>query len=442
MKLQVPLWLLLAAFPALAAPPETQPAINAKDRGAIIDDIAAALRETYVFPDTARRMEEHVRRQLQSGAYDRLGTWETFTEKLTEDLRSVSHDLHLAVLWAPEPPAPEIEEPTAEELAAMRSDNYGFRRVERLAGNVGYLKLDSFERADLGGDTAVAAMGFLAGSDALIIDLRDNSGGDPTMIQLIISYLVSSEPVHFSSFYIRKGDKTRQFWTHAWVPGTRLPTVPVFILTSGRTFSAAEDFAYSLKSLKRATIVGETTGGGAHPVETHQVKGYPVLLRLPGGRSVNPITGSDWEGTGVEPDIAASASDALTVAHTRALDAVVAKITDPARKAELELVRGVVEDRRHLTNLSATELQTFAGNYGPLTVTAEGGALWGRLGNGPRVQLRSVGQDRFLVDDSDDFRIRFERRVETLCALSSFPPAASSRSPGATSKANSSAAPD
>jgi hypothetical protein len=254
-------------------------------------------------------------------------------------------------------------------------------------------------------------MGFLAGSDALIIDLRDNSGGEPTMIQLLISYLVPSEPVHFSSFYIRKGDKTRQFWTQAWVPGTRLPAVPVFVLTSGRTFSAAEDFAYSLKSLKRATIVGETTGGGAHPVEIHQVKGYPVLLRLPFGRSINPITGTDWEGTGVEPDIKAAAADALAVAHTRALDAVAAKATDPARKAELELVRNVVEDRRHPANLSVAELQAFAGNYGPLTVIAKDGALWGQLGNGPRVQLLPVGHDRFLVDDRDDFLIRFEREA-------------------------------
>jgi hypothetical protein len=411
MKLHVSLLLLLASVPALAVPPEAPPAITAKDRTAIIDDIAAALRDTYVFPEIAQRMEEHVRRQLRSGAYDRLGTLETFTQKLTEDLRSVSHDLHLFVGWVPEPFAPEAEEPTAEELAMMRRDNYGFRRVERLAGNVGYLKLDSFERADLGGSTAVAAMGFLAGSDALIIDLRDNDGGEPSMIQLIASYLVSSEPVHLSSFYIRKGDKTQQFWTHAWVPGTRLPTVPVFVLTSGRTFSAAEELAYTLKNLKRATIIGETTGGGAHPVETYQVKGYPVLMRLPYGRSVNPITGTNWEGTGVEPDIAVPAPDALAVAHTRALVAIAAKTTDPAQKVEVEFVRDVVEDRSHPASLSAAELQAFAGTYGLLTVIAEGGGLWGQMGNGPRVRFFPVGQDRFLVDDRDDFRIRFEREA-------------------------------
>jgi hypothetical protein len=409
MRFHAALLLLLAAVPALAAPPASPP-LDAKDRAAIVDDIAASLRDNYVYADTAKRMEEQMRRQLDSGAYDRLGTLETFTNKLTEDLQSVSRDLHLAVMWAPgPPPPPEAEGPTAQELARMRRDNYCFRKVERLAGNVGYLRLDCFEQADVGGDTAVAAMGFLAGSDALIFDLRENSGGDPTMIQLLTSYLFSGEPVHLSSFYIRKGDKTDQFWTHAWVPGTRLPAVPVFVLTSSHTFSAAEEFTYNLKSLKRATIVGETTAGGAHPVAMHQVKGYPVVVRLPFGRSVNPITGTNWEGTGVAPDLAVAAPEALAEAHARALAAIAEKTTDPAQKAEVELVREVVEGRRHPASLSDAELQAFAGTYGHLKVTVEGGALWFQPGSQPKERLLPVGHDLFLVSDHDDFRIRFDR---------------------------------
>jgi hypothetical protein len=265
------------AIPALAAPP-SPPAVNAQGRAAIIDDIAAALNETYVFPETAKKMEEIMRRQLKGGAYDSLGTMDAFTQKLTEDLRSVSHDLHLGVVWDPEPPAGETGGPTPAErearfVAQMRRDNYCFRKVEHLAGNVGYLKLDCFAQAELAGGAAVAAMGFLASSDALIFDLRDNGGGSPSMIQLLTSYLMSGEPTHLNSFYIRKGDKTEQYWTQAWVPGTRMTDVPVFVLTSGRTFSAAEEFTYNLKNLKRATLVGETTGGGAHPVDLYRVKG-------------------------------------------------------------------------------------------------------------------------------------------------------------------------
>ena len=405
---------LALTLPALAAPPAppAPPAITAQDRAAIIDDISAALNEIYVFPETAKKMEEHVRRQLASGAYDRLGDLDAFAQKLTEDLQSVSHDLHLRVGWNPDPPGGEGG-PTPEQQARfeeqLRRDNYCFRKVERLAGNVGYLKLDCFAQADLGGSTAIAAMGFLSGSDALIFDLRDNGGGSPSMIQLLTSYLLAGEPTHLNSFYIRKGDRTEQFWTNSWVPGRRMPDVPVFVLTSGRTFSAAEEFTYNLKNLKRATLVGETTGGGAHPVDFHRVKGYPLGMALPFGRAINPISGTNWEGTGVEPDVKVPMAEALEVAHARALGAVAEKATDPAQKSELEFVRGVLEDRRKPATLSAAELQAFAGAYGPRNITLEDGALWYQRGKGRRMRLQPVGQDRFLVGDLDDFRIRFER---------------------------------
>jgi hypothetical protein len=402
------------ALPVLAAPPPAPPAVNAQDRAAIIDDIASALNETYVFPETAKKMEEHMRSQLKSGAYDRLGTMDVFTEKLTTDLRSVSHDLHLGVIWDPEPRSDRPDGPPSADqqarfMAEQRRDNYCFHKVEHLAGNVGYLKLDCFAPAEFGGGAAVAAMGFLAGSDALIFDLRENGGGSPSMIQLLTSYLMSGEPTHLNNFYIRKGDKTEQFWTQAWVPGTRLTDVPVFVLTSGRTFSAAEEFTYNLKNLKRATLVGETTGGGAHPVDEYRVKKYPVSVRLPFGRAVNPISGTNWEGTGVEPDVKVPAAEALDVAHSRALAAVAAKATDPEQKASLEFVRNALEDRRKPATLSAAEMQAYAGTFGPRTITLEDGALWYQRGKNRKMRLQPVGQDRFLVGDLNDFRIRFER---------------------------------
>jgi hypothetical protein len=408
--------LAAAAIPLAAAPPAppSPPPVTAQDRAAIVDDISAALNETYVFPETAKKMEERMRSQLKSGAYDRLGKLDAFTDKLTEDLRSVSHDLHLGVVWDPPPPAEAAGGPTPAQqqerfAAESRRDNYCFHKVEHLAGNVGYLKLDCFAPADLGGGAAVAAMGFLAGSDALIFDLRDNGGGSPSMIQLLTSYLVGGQPTHLNNFYIRKGDKTEQFWTQAWVPGTRLPDVPVFVLTSGRTFSAAEEFTYNLKNLKRATLIGETTGGGAHPVDLYRVKNYPVSVRLPFGRAVNPISGTNWEGTGVEPDVKVPAADALDVAHSRALAAVAAKATDPEYKASLEFVRGVVEDRHKPAILAAADVQAYAGTYGPRTISLEDGALWYQRGKNRKMRLLPVGPDRFLVGDLNDFRIRFER---------------------------------
>ena len=418
-----PLWIYpfaifacaLATFAAAPATPPGPPAVDAKDRAAIVEDIAAAVRDSYVVPETGRRMEELLRRQLASGAYDGLATLDAFTEKLTADLRSVSHDKHLAVGWDPTPPPPPAEAPPGADLEArmatmMRRDNYCFRKVERLAGNVGYLKLDCFAPAELGGGTAVAAMGFLAGTDALIVDLRDNYGGDPSMVHFLASYLVPPD-THLDSFYSREGDKTTQSWSQVWVPGTRLAAVPVFVLTSSRTFSGAEELAYILKNLKRATLVGETTAGGANLTGIYRLQGYPVAMNLPGGRPINPITGSNWEGTGVAPDVAAAELEAPTVAHVRAVAALAEKATDPAQKAGLDFLRGVLEDRRKPATLSAAEMQALAGTYGPRTVTVAGGALWYERRPERKLRLVPVGQGRFVASDREDLRFRFERKA-------------------------------
>ncbi|HEX2165122.1 MAG TPA: S41 family peptidase, partial [Thermoanaerobaculia bacterium] len=221
--------LALAALPAAAQPPEP-PAIGAADRQAILDGVVAALHETYVFPEVAAKMDEHVRARLAAGAYDGLDRLPDFTARLTEDLRSISKDLHLGVGWAPEPAGerPDPAELEARFAAEARRSNYCFEKVEHLAGNVGYLRLDCFADAALAGATAEAAMAFLAGSDALIFDLRQNGGGSPSMIQLLSSYLFA-EPTHLNSFYIRRGDRTEQFWTQAHVDGRRMAEVPVYV---------------------------------------------------------------------------------------------------------------------------------------------------------------------------------------------------------------------
>jgi retinol-binding protein 3 len=417
--------LLLGAVPGVAqgAPPEP-PVVTAADRAAILDDVLRALGENYVFPETAEKMTEFVRRQEKSGAYDALSNLEDFTEKITEDLRSVSHDLHLRVRWSPpEPTVVAGQEPSPEEearrfAAFVRRDNACFRKVELLTGNVGYVKLDCFMPASFGGATAVAAMGFLAGADALIFDLRDNGGGSPSMIQLLTSYLVTGDPargeeaIHLNSFYIRNGDRTDQYWTQAWVPGTRMTEVPVFVLTSGETFSAAEEFTYNLKSLKRGTIVGETTGGGAHTVE-----GYPVVMSLPFGRAINPITNTNWEGTGVTPDVAVPAADALREAHGRALGAIADKATDPEIQHGARFARRIIEGRGKVLALSAAQMNAFVGNYGPRKITLEAGALWYQRGTGAKHRLQPLADDYFLVGEVEDFMLRFERKGETVVRL-------------------------
>jgi hypothetical protein len=399
----------MAALGAAAQPPEP-PAVGAADRQAILDGVVAALHATYVFPEVATKMEEHVRARLAAGDYDALVSLPDFTARLTEDLRSVSKDLHVGVGWAPERPG-EARDEAAEQARRereLRRGNYCFEKLEHLAGNVGYLRLDCFADAGLGGATAVAAMSFLAGSDALIFDLRQNGGGSPSMIQLLSSYLFA-EATHLNSFYIREGDRTKQFWTQAHVAGPRLAGVPVYVLTSRRTFSAAEEFTYNLRNLERATIVGETTGGGAHPVDFHPIEGYPVRVAVPYGRAINPVTGTNWEGTGVEPHVAVAADQALARAHEMALAALAERATDPEERRRLAWDARMIADRGKRVTLAGTELAAYAGSYEPRLVELEDGTLFYRRAGGPRHPLVPVGGDEFLVGELTDFRLRFER---------------------------------
>jgi C-terminal processing protease CtpA/Prc len=202
----------------------------------------------------------------------------------------------------------------------MEHDNCAFEKIEILPNNIGYVKFDGFMDASFCGPTVAAAMGFVAHTDAVIFDLRQNQGGDPEMVALISSYLFERS-THLIDIYDRKENSTRQNWTLSYLPGPRLTKQPVFVLTSKQTFSGAEEFAFDLKNQKRATIVGETTGGGAHPVSGHTVANY-FMVGVPFAKSLDPVTKTNWEGTGVVPDVNVSAADALTTAEKLASEKI------------------------------------------------------------------------------------------------------------------------
>jgi hypothetical protein len=291
--------------------------IDADTRARVIEGAIAKLNESYVFPETANKMGQALRRRQKRGEYDELTDGFRFATLLTTHLREISHDKHLGVNFFPGKLPGNPAAPSAEQLAANRKaierNNCGFEKLERLAGNVGYVKFNMFADPEACGATATAAMNFLGNSDALIFDLRENGGGDPKMIALISTYLFAG-PTHLNDIWERKTGVSQQYWTLPFVSGKRLPNVPVFVLTSSRTFSGAEEFTYNLKNLKRATIVGETTGGGAHPVRGERIDDR-FTIGVPFARAINPISKTNWEGTGVEPDVKTSAAEALAVAQ-------------------------------------------------------------------------------------------------------------------------------
>lgn len=381
--------------------------LNDEKRESIVDKINETLNEYYVFPRVAEDMAKLLTKKLKKGEYGHLRDLQKFTGRLTEDMRSISKDLHLAVRPYRASPKKEREhEPKIireRELARARKNNFGFHRVEILDGNVGYIDLRGFYDAGDGGGTAVAAMNLVAYCDTLIIDLRTNSGGQPSMIQLICSYFFK-EPKHLTSFYIRKGDITNQFWTHAHVEGPRMVDTPVYILVSGGTFSAAEGFAYTLKHHKRATIVGEKTRGGAHPQKSHEFPEESISIRVPYGKAVNPITKANWEGKGVAPDIPAPAKMALHAAHHEAVKKLMEEEADEKVKHGLTMIMEELEVKKHPVVLDEDTLLSYAGNYSRgVKAVLKNGSL-----NILGYILVPMGNDKFMIQNGDE-QIQFVR---------------------------------
>lgn len=312
------------------SPMDVDPRIQTK----IVQSLAEKLRASYIFPDRAEQICAYLQQQLAEGKYAEINDGKLFTLALTMDMQEVSQDEHLWIKWHTEPlpagdgPLRQHQEWQDERRLQAKLDNYGLHKAERLPGNIGYLDIRYFHRPEWGGDAAVAAMNFLASTSALIFDLRKCTGGYPGMISLISSYLFGEEPLHLDSIYWRDEDITQQYWTLPYIPGRRFGDKPVYVLVSKATFSAGEGFAYLLQTRQRATLVGEKTDGGAHPGASYRLLEHFEVF-IPIGRSINPLTGRDWEGIGVLPDISIPHSKAFEAAYYLALKTITATLSEP-----------------------------------------------------------------------------------------------------------------
>jgi len=321
--------------------------VTAAMRAAVIDSTIRFVDESYFDAAAGRRLADAVRRARDAKRFERCVTASALSESLTATLRRVVPDQHLKVDFSvrPMPMEDATREPTADENLRKdeqsRRRNFGFERTERLAGNVAYLNLRRFERPWLAGETAAAAMAFLANSDAMIIDLRGNGGGYGDMVNFLATYFFDGGPVHLRDVHDRPSGSMLQAWTMPFTPGPRFVGKDLYILTGKRTFSAAEAFAYGMKSQKRATIVGVKTRGGAHPTMMRQANEHFAVF-VPHARVADAMTGGDWEGIGVSPDVETVEEEALAVAHLDALK----RIRDRRKEADPDLTSAIEEATR------------------------------------------------------------------------------------------------
>ena len=321
-------------------PPQHDMAIDRAVRNEVVDAAIANLDSAYVFPEVAESLDKQLRARTASGGFDAYTTAQKFADGLTDLLQNASHDKHLEVHYV-EKAIPERfneqDDSTNDEAEQLhqRRLNFGIETVGRFRGNIGYVDIHSFGRPKLVVARIAAIMTLLADTSALIVDLRRCGGGDPDSVMLVASYLFDKR-THLNDIYFRDENRTEERWTTDTVAGTKYGEArKIYLLTSSDTFSGCEDFAYALKNAGRATVVGETTGGGAHAGNPKRLSAH-FMMFVPSGRPISPVTHTDWEGIGVAPDIAVASKHALDAAQITALKELIAVESDVEWKHRLE----------------------------------------------------------------------------------------------------------
>jgi retinol-binding protein 3 len=319
-------WILVSSFFVCSGRCWAQAPTSSMDtaaRSKVVEAAAKALEDRYIFPDLGRAMANKIRQENAAHAYDALTTGTDFSNQLTADLYFVGHDKHIHVdsddrrLVIQERPGTGGPRPRPRSLEgpppAARVSEF-----KRLTGNIGYIRVDQMLPAHASNESIDTAMAALTDSKALIIDLRHNGGGDPMMVAYLCTYLFPvGARIHLNDFVDRDDPAPRASYTLPSVPGKTFAG-DVYVLTSHFTFSGGEEMAYDLQALKRATIVGETTGGGANPGGPVPLP-YHFSIFIPTGRPINPVTKTNWEGVGVQPDVSVPADEALEKAKFLAL---------------------------------------------------------------------------------------------------------------------------
>lgn len=317
--------------------------VTKEQKSEAIDSLIKLMNERYIFPETAKQIELHLRRQQIKKAYDTITSADAFAAKLTADVRSICNDKHVGIRFSKEPlvidrsvnlmQIPEDEKSGYAEF--LRLENYGVRKLDILKGNIGYIDFKFLCGTEYAGDFYAAMMNYVQHTDALIIDFRRSNGAmSDNVIPFLCSYFFADK-IHLNDLYWRERNFIQQTWTQVVVPGKKYLNKPIYILTSGATFSGAEEMTYDLKNLKRATIIGEVTGGGANPGGSVALTKHFQMF-LPVGRAINPITKTNWEGVGVQPDSLTTSRLALNKAHLAAMNHGIATTTNGLWKEELK----------------------------------------------------------------------------------------------------------
>jgi len=398
---------VLITFPVNVPASTTDDAIDKATQSAIVDSVASALIDHYVFPKMGREMAEAIKSYRDTGKYDTIMSPNQFVTSLSSYLRSFSNDRHIRISVIPPEGFDIFEADTVgeDQIASEAARNFGFRDVRILPGNIGYLELREFVDPSYAGNTAAGAMAFLANCDAMIVDLRGNGGGTGSMVNMLASYFFD-EPQPLNSLYSHETDSITQRWTMDYLPGVRLADIDLYILADRYSASAAEDFIYSLHCLKRATVIGQTTAGAANTVDFYPFPSLGILARISTGYPINPVTGDNWEGRGIAPDIETSSEEALKTAHYTALKKLAEQCVGE-QSFELDWALEAYKAEFNPISLDKKLLKSYAGNYGKITIRYDNGDLYYQRDDEKRIKMIPLSDNLFRLDEMEYMRLKF-----------------------------------
>ena len=380
-----------------------------QDRAEMIDSVAAIFVDRYVYPEMGMQMDSMLKSNLAIGVYDNDSSLSDFTKSISDNLREFSNDLHIWVNPIPENRFYVVEgQKTTEEQIFLKSlKNFGWGKLEWLPGAVGYIKIDRFEDVAYAGKIAEAALSFMANSQAIIIDLRDHHGGHENMQQLVASYFFD-EPTQLSSLYWTYLDSLEEAWTSTDISGSSLAGKDMYILISNKTASGAEAFAYNMKHLGNATIVGENSAGAAHWSDWYEFPKLGLVAHVPVARPINPVTKTSWEGTAVIPNILISAEKAFNRAYLEAILNLEKKFSDKKAKRFLNWLVPSIQARLNPAHLDNDLTSKYVGNYlysdgeKQCTISYENGILVYNSSSGKKYNLIPMTENLFKQEEEHD----------------------------------------
>ena len=356
---------------------------SAADCSDVAKVVAKKLQDAYVIEATATKLSQLLNSEDSLSNCSQQKSAESIADFMTKELNKIANDKHLSVTYDPQW-VKELKEYRASDqdkafadkrVLETPTDNYGFKQVEMLEGNIGYVDIRSFADSHLGGATLESAMKFLQHADGIIIDLRNNFGGSPFMVNTLASYFFDLDTVHLSTFESRESGQLTQIqeWTSPYVPGPRFKDAPLYILTSKNSASAAEAFSYAMKNLGRATLVGEVTAGAAHG-RNADIVNDDYILTLPTTRGVDPRTNDNWERIGVKPNMETPSDNALNVAYADVLNTLIKKGSNNSKLHQWAYPLAKAKSSQYVVH--PEDINRIVGSYGERRIYQENGKVF------------------------------------------------------------------